>query len=221
MSDLLHAVDIIRYYEGFNETSYPDPETGAEPYTIGYGTQFYPDGSPVKKGQRCTKEKALEHLVHEIGVIDTQLTVLNLGLDYSMRQALVSFIHSIGWDPFLYSQIVDCIEDENWLGATNEINRWIFDGNHHVIAALINRRKAESLLFLNEIKHSICPCTDILVKAFRNYSAAPHQIKAIRALEDKINPYTLSEFANNFRVDQDPWGEFTDLDANVVFDSWS
>ena len=55
------AISIIKAFEGFNEKAYPDPVTGSDPYTFGYGTQFYPDGSQVKQGHCCTKEKALEY----------------------------------------------------------------------------------------------------------------------------------------------------------------
>jgi len=58
MSDYSRAIKLIKLYEGFNERAYPDPETGAEPYSLGYGTQFYPDGSPVKQGNCCTRQKA-------------------------------------------------------------------------------------------------------------------------------------------------------------------
>ena len=67
MSDLSLVVNLIRKYEGFNEKAYPDPSTGKSPYTIGYGTQYYPDGAPVKQGQKCTKEKALESQVKKNG----------------------------------------------------------------------------------------------------------------------------------------------------------
>ena len=111
MADFSLAINLIRKYEGFNEKAYPDHYEDKEPYTIGYGTQFYPDGSPVRKGQRCTKEKALEFLFNEIEVINNELIRLNLPLDEYMRQALISFIHSVGWESFLYSQIIDCIEN--------------------------------------------------------------------------------------------------------------
>ena len=62
MSDFSLAINLICKYEGFNEKAYPDPNTNKEPYTIGYGTQYYPDGAPVKAGQKCTEEKALEYL---------------------------------------------------------------------------------------------------------------------------------------------------------------
>ena len=45
---LLETLLIIKTFEGFSEKAYPDPDTNAAPYTIGYGT-YYPDGSPVKQ----------------------------------------------------------------------------------------------------------------------------------------------------------------------------
>lgn len=220
MADLSHAVNLIRKYEGFNEKAYPDPHTGGEPYTIGYGTQFYPDGSPVKKGQCCTKEKALEYLFHELSVIENQLLKLNLGLDGSMHQALVSFVHSVGWDAFLYSSVIDCIEAEDFSGATEEIGKWIFDEYHKVIGGLLDRRREEINLFLQEVEANPWSSTEILLKAFRNYCASPHQVRAIRNLEEKLNPYLLSEFANDFCIDEDPWLEFCDSALDSIFNSY-
>lgn len=205
MADFAHAINLIRKYEGFNEKAYADPATGAEPYTIGFGTQYYPDGSPVKKGQRCSKEKALEYLFHEVSIIDTELQKLNLGLDDSMRQALISFVHSIGWEPFLYSEIVDAIEQEDFKVASDAISRWIFDEYHQVVGGLLDRRREEVNLFLQDVDANPWSSTEILLTAFRNYTAAPHQVRAIRQLEESVNPYVLSEFANNFCIDEDPW----------------
>ncbi len=220
MSDLSHAINLIRKYEGFNEKAYPDPTTGGEPYTIGFGTQFYPDGSPVKRGQCCTKEKALEYLFHEVSIIDTQLVKLNLGLDTHMRQALISFIHSIGWDPFLYSSVIDNIEHEDFCSATGELGRWIFDQNHNVIGTLVDRRREEISLFLTEINANPWSSTQVLLTAFRNYTAAPHQVRAIRALEENVNPYVLSKFANDFDIDEDPWSTYDTDDIDLLFSSY-
>ena len=217
MSDLSRAINIIRKYEGFNERAYPDPHTGAEPYTIGFGTQFYPDGSPVKKGQCCSQEKALEYLFHEINVIEAQLLKLNIGLDDYMRQALLSFIHSIGWESFLYSCIIDCLEVEDFSGVTEEIGNWIYDQDHKVIGGLLDRRREEMNLFLQEVDKSPWASTKILLAAFRNYTAAPHEIRAIRTLEERINPYVLSEFANNFRLDDNPWTDFEHDAVDLIF----
>jgi lysozyme len=201
MADFRRAINIIKKYEGYSEKAYPDPNTGGAPYTIGYGTQYYPDGSPVKQGHRCTQHKALEYLFHEVELIDDELTRLNLGLDASMREALISFIHSIGWEPFLYSEIIDAVENEYWGGAAEEITHWIFDSYYKVIGGLVDRRREESNLFLAEVKTPIDKGGEILLDAFRNYSAQPNQIQAIRSLEASTNPYVLAEFVNSFEAE--------------------
>jgi len=210
MLDCRLALHIIKKYEGYSEKAYPDPFTGGSPYTLGYGSQFYPDGSPVKQGQCCTKRKALEYLNHEVEVIDIQLLKLNLGLDYSMRNALISFVHSIGWEPFLYSPLIDLIEAENWGGAAEQMTRWIFDSNYKVIGGLVERRREESTLFLSEIEKKMVGKNSILLDAFRAYSGKPHEIQAICFLENNMNPYMLAEFANCFRFE----GE---LDLNIEY----
>lgn len=217
MADFTHAINLIRKYEGFSEKAYGDPATNAEPYTIGYGTQYYPDGSPVKKGQLCSPEKALEYLFHEINVIDIELQKLNLGLDAHMHQALISFAHSIGWEPFLYSSIIDCIEQDDYRGATQEINQWIFNEHHEVLGGLINRRREEIRLFLFEVPGiEAWPSTDILLTAFRNYEASLEQVYAIRRLEQEVNPYILAEFANGFKC-KTTWDESDALDLDELF----
>lgn len=204
MSDYSRAIKIIKTFEGFNEKAYPDPETGEGPYTLGYGTQYYPDGSPVKKGHCCTKQKAMEYLLKEVNVIGKEIQSLNLGLDSSMLEALISFVHSIGWHPFLYSNIIDICEKENWINAGEEMTRWIFDNQHQVIGNLIERRREEVALFFAELNANAWTSGEILLKAFRNYSAFPNEVRAIRTLETQINPYVLAEFANNFCMTQNP-----------------
>jgi len=203
MGEFREAVELIRKYEGFSEKAYPSGDDGR--YTVGYGTQYYPDGTPVKQGQWCTKEKALEYLFQEVKTICSLLDDLNLNLDHSMEQALISFVHSIGWTPFLYSSIVDAIERDDLPEAAEEMMSWIFDENHEVIGGLLDRRREEVSLFLREIDGNPWASTEVLMTAFRNYSAAPHQVRAIRMLEENVNPYVLAEFANNFRISESPW----------------
>jgi GH24 family phage-related lysozyme (muramidase) len=221
MADFTYAINLIRKYEGFNEKAYANPVTGGEPYTFGYGTQFYPDGAPVKKGQCCSKEKALEYLFHEINVIDGQLSKLNIGLDDCMRQALLSFIHSVGWEAFLYSRVIDCIEHEDLYAATEEMGRWIFDEEHRAIGGLLDRRREEINLFLQEIGVAPSSLADILLTAFRNYTASPKQVKAIRRLEKQTSPYVLSEFANDFCIADTDWVDYPSDELDSLFNSWS
>ena len=215
MGEFREAVELIRKYEGFSEKAYPSGDDGK--YTLGYGTQFYPDGSPVKLGQWCTKEKALEYLYQEVKAIRSSLDDLNLSLDHSMEQALISFIHSVGWTPFLYSNIIDAIERDDLGEAAEEIKSWIFDENHEVIGGLLDRRREEVALFLREVDGNPWVSTEVLMTAFRNYSAAPHQVRAIRNLEENINPYVLAEFANEFRIADSPWIELSSEELDTLF----
>lgn len=213
MADFSSTITLIQKYEGFNEKAYPDPYSGKEPYTIGYGTGFYPDGTPVKRGQLCTKEKALEYLFNEINVIDTELSKLNLSLDTYMTQALISFIHSIGWESFLYSEIIDSIENENFSGVCEDIGRWIFDEEYNVIGGLLDRRNEEIKLFLTEIHTNHWNTSKILVNAFNNFKGTPGQLRAINELEENLNPYILSEFANQYRMDTSIFEHYIDYDS--------
>ncbi len=72
-------------------------------------------------------------------------------------------------------------------------------------------------LFLRDVDTSPWASTEVLLTAFRNYSATPHQVRAIRALEERINPYILSEFANSFRIDEDPWEDFANECVDLIF----
>ena len=52
------AMPLVKEFEGCRLSAYPDPETGAEPWTIGWGTTIYYDGSPVKAGDTISQELA-------------------------------------------------------------------------------------------------------------------------------------------------------------------
>jgi hypothetical protein len=138
-----------------------------------------------------------------------------------MRQALISFIHSVGWEAFLYSRVIDCIEHEDLAGASEEIGRWIFDEDHRAIGSLLDRRREEIGLFIQEADATPAFLTDILLAAFRNYTAAPKQVQAIRQLEERISPYVLSEFTNAFRTDDTDWVDYPSDELDSLFNSWS
>ena len=195
---VLPAISIIKKYEGFSEKAIADPATGGAPYVIGFGTEYYPDGSPVLNGHRVSREKAKEYLVSELKIISQQLDQLNLDIDWAMKSALLSFIHSVGWDCFLYSDIIDAIENEDFDEVISTFYTWIFDVEHQAIGGLIERRAEEAELFLTNISEFQSRGSGILLKAFRDYEASKEQVDAIRSLESKISPYALSIFLNEF-----------------------
>ena len=46
------ALPLVKEFEGCRLPAYPDPETGAEPWTIGWGSTTYKDGAPVQLAHR-------------------------------------------------------------------------------------------------------------------------------------------------------------------------
>ncbi len=200
MQSLLTGIDIIINYEGYNEKAFPDPITGEAPYTIGFGTQYYPDGEPVERGQLCTYKKAKEYLLHEVEKINKLLTKEIPDLNACMKEALISFIHSIGWEPFLYSDILDSIEESKWDSVAEEMYRWVFDQDYQVISNLIHRRRDEIDLFLTGVQKNGCGFGgQLLLNAFMLFDSSPNQIKAIKHLESGIHAVILAEFANEFK----------------------
>jgi lysozyme len=213
------ALQLIKTFEGFHEKAYADSSTADDAFIIGYGTSFYPDGAPVKQGHLCTKQKATEYLLNEVNDIARDIKELNLGLDDSMLNALISFVHSIGWKPFLYSNIVDLCDQDDFVNAAQEITKWIFDDSHQVIGGLVDRRRHEVRLFLQDYNANAWTSDDILLKAFRDYTAAPHQVRAIRELQEAVSPYILSSFANTFDLESDPFTDFTEDQLKTIFNA--
>ena len=81
----------------------------------------------------------------------------------------------------------------------------------------MDRRREEIRLFLQDLNANPWATTEILLRAFRNYTAASHEVKAIRRLEEQLNPYILSEFANTFRIDENPWADFDLEEMDFLF----
>jgi hypothetical protein len=116
---------------------------------------------------------------------------------------------------------VDLIEIEDFCSVTKEISSWIFDADHKEIGGLLDRRREEVNLFLYEVDANPWASTEILLAAFRNYAAAPHEVRAIRELEANISPYILSKFANDFCVVDNPWDDFSQEELDSIFNTWS
>jgi lysozyme len=52
------ALPLVKEFEGCRLEAYPDPETGGEPWTIGWGSTTYGDGARVQQSDRISQELA-------------------------------------------------------------------------------------------------------------------------------------------------------------------
>ncbi len=89
------AVDLVARWEGCRLQAYPDPASGGEPFTIGYGHT-----RGVKPGQRITKAKALEFLRVDLedaaGRLEGKIGAVVHDLTENQYAALLSFVFNLG-----------------------------------------------------------------------------------------------------------------------------
>lgn len=136
------ALDIIKYYEGFEPEAYICP--GGH-LTIGYGHKILKN-EKFRKITRAEAEKLLmidsqqaAKQVNEIVTVD--LTPNQLG-------ALVSFTYNLGIGRLKTSTLLTKLNAKDFDGAAKEFDRWVYSGDKK-LPGLVKRRKAEKELFLS------------------------------------------------------------------------
>lgn len=141
---------IIEQFEGFSAKPYPDPATGAKPYTIGYGTTAYPNGKKVTmKDDEVTVEQARAYLQDYItkNVKPTIDNFVKQELNANQMSAIASFIYNLGATNFKSSTLLKLInknsKDPN---IAAEFMKWN-KANGKVMNGLTRRRQAESELY--------------------------------------------------------------------------
>ena len=93
------ALPLVKEFEGCKLTAYPDPETGGEPWTIGWGSSTYGDGAAVKRGDRISQELADALLAGRLERDCRLLTQCIPGwaeLTTNQQAALLSFTYNVG-----------------------------------------------------------------------------------------------------------------------------
>jgi lysozyme len=130
--------------------AYPDPVTGAEPITIGYGTTSAVLPVKLTLDTMITKEKAEEYLLDTINeiIIPKLREYVVVDLTQNMIDALISLIYNIGIVNFSKSTLRKDINSENWCKCGEDILLWN-RASGKVVASLNTRRKLEKTLFLS------------------------------------------------------------------------
>jgi lysozyme len=150
------GLNIIRQSENFAKvvsadtvTAYPDPVTGGEPLTIGYGSTAPAIGQPVTLGElmsRATAEGFLEDSINT-NFLPTLRQTITVPLTQNMIDACLSLIYNIGTGNFTKSTLRKRINASAWCDAGDAFLMWNkADGK--VISGLTTRRKSERTLFL-------------------------------------------------------------------------
>ena len=133
-------VSLIEKFEGFSEKPYICPAGKA---TIGFGSTFYEDGTPVKMTDKpITKERARE-LVR--WYCETQIKYPRDDLNNDQKASVCSLIFNIGQSAFDKSKCKKAIVAGDWAEALRQWD-WI-TANGKVLPGLVIRRQKEKELF--------------------------------------------------------------------------
>lgn len=147
MTALVLAATLIREFEGYRSEAYPDPASGGDPWTIGYGTTVYPNGQKVRWGDKTRPDEAEAWLQNDL--LPRQEVVqqlVTMPLTDHQEAALVSFVYNLGEGNFRSSGLLRKLNAGDLAGAAEEFPKWN-RGAGKVMAGLVRRRAAEKGLF--------------------------------------------------------------------------
>ena len=135
--------NLIKHFEGCCLEAYPDPATGAEPWTIGYGHT----GPEVHPGMTITQEEADAMLREDAEKVAKQITpMVHVSLSQEEFDALVCFVFNVGIGNFAKSTLLKKLNAGDYEGAADELPKWNKAAGK-VMAGLTKRRNAERELF--------------------------------------------------------------------------
>lgn len=136
--------DLIKKWEGLRLDAY---KCEAGVYSIGFGSTYYSDGQPVRRGDRLNSKEAAEQLLawHLENEINRYLDKDFPNLKPCQREALQSLLYNWGYPSFRKSKLFKAIKDNN-IGEIFE--QWdIITANGKPSLGLIRRRIDELRVF--------------------------------------------------------------------------
>ena len=140
------GIALVKSFEGCRLKAYPDPGTGGDPWTVGWGTTRYANGQKVQPGDTVTQAEADALLRNDLAGTERQVTRAIGDAPTTQKQfdALVSFHYNTG--ALLSSTLLRKHKARDYAGAAAEFLRWTHAGGK-VLPGLVKRRAAEAALY--------------------------------------------------------------------------
>jgi lysozyme len=146
MSALAYAMSLIKQFEGCRLEAYPDPGTGGDPWTIGWGST----GAGIRKGVRWTQAQADDRLASDVERFMRGVrAVCKVAPTDNELGAMTSLAYNIGLGAFRGSTLLKLFNVGNKAGAAKQFDRWNKAGGR-VMKGLVRRRAAERAVFEQE-----------------------------------------------------------------------
>jgi lysozyme len=124
--------------------AYPDPGTGGDPWTIGWGST----GPSIRKGTVWTQKQCDDRFDEHVGEFAGKVAALLKGVPTTQHQfdAMVSFAYNVGVANLRSSTLLKKHKAGDYAGAAAEFARWNKAAGN-VLPGLTRRRNAEAQLY--------------------------------------------------------------------------
>lgn len=185
---------LIREFEGFRENAYPDPLTGGEPITIGYGTTKYSNGRKVKLGDKLPikeAEKELNAYVERRIIPKLEEKIPTWGkMNSNQKAAIISFAYNLGENFYGkrgFKTITEALSSTGHFEQVPEVLKLYRNPGSSVEKGLLRRRIAEGKLWSKPLSSD--SLIDFL-NVTKYYAGLAHQQEALKWLTKK---YTFND----------------------------
>lgn len=136
------ALALIKEFEGCKLEAYPDPGTGGDPWTIGWGAT----GAGIAKGVRWTQVQADARLAEDVARFMAAVVKAAPVATDNQRGAMASLAYNIGIKAFQDSTLLKLHNAGNYAAAADQFKRWNKAGGR-ILAGLTRRRAAEEKVY--------------------------------------------------------------------------
>jgi GH24 family phage-related lysozyme (muramidase) len=142
---------LIHQFEGCEKkqpngtfAAYPDPASGGDPWTIGWGST----GTDIKKGTAWTQQQCDDRFGEQLATFGKKVAALIGDAKTTQHQfdALVSFAYNLGADNLKTRTLLRKHNAGDHAGAAAEFGKWN-KAKGQVMKGLTRRRAAEAALY--------------------------------------------------------------------------
>lgn len=115
--------------------------------TIGYGTTFKPDGTPIKMGDKITASEAEAYFAHDLIKFEDYINeMVTIDLTQNQFDALVAFVYNVGMSAFRKGSVDDKLNARQFDAALATWAQYNKQAGK-VLQGLVSRRAKEIALF--------------------------------------------------------------------------
>ena len=144
MSRIDMAMSLVKEFEGCRLQAYPDPASGGDPWTVGWGAT----GPDIRQGTVWTQQQADADLQNRLSAIGMRVDELvKVPLNDEPKAALDDFAYNEGLGNLQSSTLLAELNAGNMQGAADQFLVWDMAAGK-VMDGLERRRQAERALFI-------------------------------------------------------------------------